>query len=74
MEPEGSLLCSQESFVQVLFRARLVILLFFPIGSLSCVWEPMVTGGSFYPTGEPTGIIYENKNMVLGPDGARHQE
>jgi hypothetical protein len=26
------------------------------------------------PSPNSVGVIYENKNMVLGPDGARHQE
>jgi hypothetical protein len=40
---------------QALFRATLVILVSSPISSLGCVGEPMGTGGSFSPTGEPTG-------------------
>jgi hypothetical protein len=36
------------------------------------------TNPSSYPRGGPSpnsvGVIYENKNMVLGPDGARHEE
>jgi hypothetical protein len=38
-----------------IFRAMLVILFFSPIGSLGCVGEPMSTGGSFCPVGEPMG-------------------
>jgi hypothetical protein len=26
------------------------------------------------PSPNSVGVIYENKNMVMGPDGARHQE
>jgi hypothetical protein len=33
----------------------LVIVFFSPIGSLGCVSEPMGTGGSFCPPGEPMG-------------------
>jgi hypothetical protein len=36
------------------------------------------TNPSSYRKGGPSsncvGVIYENKNMVMGPDGARHQE
>jgi hypothetical protein len=26
------------------------------------------------PSPNSVGVIYENKNMVIGPDGAQHQE
>jgi hypothetical protein len=36
------------------------------------------TNPSSYRRGDPSpncvGVIYENKNMVTGPDGALHQE
>jgi hypothetical protein len=60
--PYPSVLCPQHllSFPRpaqtALLAAMLVILFLSPIGSLCCVWDPVGTGGSFCPTGEPVGI------------------
>jgi hypothetical protein len=52
---------------KALFRARLVLLFLFSIGSLDFVWKAMGTGYSFYPTGEPMGTDLLSSISILLP-------
>jgi hypothetical protein len=52
---------------QLLSRVMLVILYLSPIGSLSWVWGPIGTDGSFCPRGEPTGTDSQSSIVLLFP-------
>jgi hypothetical protein len=89
VEPEGTAVDRQQLHKQLVSKAMNdqatiedLLEAVFSIGSVSRLYKQTrqaeKTNPSSYQRGGPSpnsiGVIYENKNMVMGPDGALHQE